>query len=197
MGIPKILEQDRVELLRKRNIPKYTQKRLKEIREREKSLIRKPLGERKNISGSKVLSNSQLQRLVSLKTGYQIKDVKEILDSYIEVILNEIYNCRPVSLHGLGTFYTTYRMIRPTKSPLDNSQIWLSQPVTQLNFYIKKPLALKMREIILSEEEIFSHYYPAEYEKIKKERVPKELDSETLEKVLKAKERNKEIFGEK
>ena len=190
MKIHENLREVREEILSKNKVPKYTQKRLKYLRELEKTLKRKTVGERKYISAGSALTTSAVQRLVAKKTGFQIKDVKEILDSYIEVLLEEIYNRRPVEISGLGTFFSTYRTIRPTRSPTDNTQTWLSQPVAQLVFYIKRPLALKMREIILSEEEIMSNYHPADY--VKESKV--HITVEPTERDLKARERNREIF---
>jgi len=190
MKIHENLKEVIEEIQSKNKVPKYTQKRLKYLRELEKTLKRKTVGERKYISAGSALTTSAVQRLVAKKTGFQIKDVKEILDSYLEVVLEEIYNRRPVEISGLGTFFSTYRTIRPTRSPTDNTQTWLSQPVAQLVFYIKRPLALRMREIILSEDEIMANYYPADYVKEPKTR----LIEEPTEKDLKARERNKEIF---
>lgn len=196
MAVSQELKDERDKIMSARRVPKYTQKRLKELRQLEQTLVRKSVGERKYISNGRALTTSQIHRLVSLKTGFQLKDIKEILDSYTEVILEEIYNRRPVDLAGLGSFYSTYRTIRPTRSPLDNSQTWLSQPVSQLTFFIKRPLALQMREFILSEEEIMANYHPPGYVKESKTRVEKEIDPETQKKIDKAKQRNKEIFGE-
>ena len=190
MKIHENLKEVIEEIQSKNKVPKYTQKRLKYLRELEKTLKRKTVGERKYISAGNALTTSAIQRLVAKKTGFQIKDVKEIIDSYLEVILEEIYNRRPVEISGLGTFFSTYRTIRPTRSPTDNTQTWLSQPVAQLVFYIKRTLALRMREIILSEEEIMANYYPADYVKESRARIVEE----PTEKDLKARERNKEIF---
>ena len=190
MKIHENLKEVIEEIQSKNKVPKYTQKRLKYLRELEKTLKRKTVGERKYISAGNALTTSAIQRLVAKKTGFQIKDVKEIIDSYLEVILEEIYNRRPVEISGLGTFFSTYRTIRPTRSPTDNTQTWLSQPVAQLVFYIKRTLALKMREIILSEEEIMANYYPADYVKESRARIVEE----PTEKDLRARERNKEIF---
>lgn len=197
MGIHKNLEEVKSEIESRNKVPKYTQKRLKELRVLEQSLTRKTVGDRKYVIAGRALSTSQIQRLVALKTGFQLKDVKEILDSYTEVVLEEVRNRRPVALAGLGSFYPTYRTIRPTRSPLDNSQTWLSQPVSQLSFYINRPLALKIRETILSEEEIMANYYPVGYVKETRERVEKEIAPEIKEKINKAKQRNEEIFGNK
>lgn len=197
MGIHKNLEEVKSEMESRNKVPKYTQKRLKELRALEQSLTRKTVGDRKYVIAGRALSTSQIQRLVALKTGFQLKDVKEILDSYTEVVLEEVHNRRPVALAGLGSFYPTYRTIRPTRSPLDNSQTWLSQPVSQLSFYINRPLALKIRETILSEEEIMANYYPIGYVKETRERIEKEIAPEIKEKINKAKQRNEEVFGNK
>lgn len=197
MGLHKNLEEVKSEVESRNKVPKYTQKRLKELRALEQSLTRKTVGDRKYVIAGRALSTSQIQRLVALKTGFQLKDVKEILDSYTEVVLEEVHNRRPVALAGLGSFYPTYRTIRPTRSPLDNSQTWLSQPVSQLSFYINRPLALKIREAILSEEEIMANYYPVGYVKETRERAEKEIAPEIREKINKAKQRNEEVFGNK
>jgi nucleoid DNA-binding protein len=197
MAISESLREERDRIIKQARVPKYTQKRLKELRALEQTLVKKSVGERKYISNGRALTTSQIQRLVSLKTGFQLKDVKEILESHTEIILEEIYNRRPVDLAGLGSFYSTYRSIRPTRSPLDNSQTWLSQPVSQLTFFIKRPLALKMREFILTEEEIMANYHPIGYVKESRERVEKEIDLETKTKIEKAKKRNEEVFGNK
>lgn len=194
----KILEnlKELREEIKSKSASRYTQRQLKEIKEKENSLIKKSISERKYISGGKTLTTSQIYRLVAKKTGYQLKDTREVIDSYIEVLLEEIYNRRSVEISGIGTFYSTYRTIRPTRDPVDKKQTWLSQPVSQVSFYLKRTLSMAMRENILSEEEIFANYYPENYIKENRNRrKPKEI--ELTDEILKARQRNEELFGDK
>lgn len=63
------------------------------------------------------MNKTQLIEAVSEKTGIRKKDVKEIMESFFEVVTDTLKNKEPIKLAGFGTFVVAERAARKGRNP--------------------------------------------------------------------------------
>ena len=82
--------------------------------------------------------------MISKKTGFTKKDIKELLDQLQDCIIELLCNNEDVKMNNLGTFKIRHKKARIGEQPLTKEKVFVPERKTVI-FSVSKTLKIKVK----------------------------------------------------